>query len=134
MKIEGGCHCGRIAYEAEVDPATAAICNCTDCQTMSGSAFRTVVFCQSADFRLLRGELKAYLKTAESGNQRIQAFCPDCGTHIYASAPGDGPKVMSLRVGAIRQRDRLVPRTRYWHRSAQAWLAGIVAIPAVERS
>jgi hypothetical protein len=43
MKIEGGCHCGSIRFEAEVDPATVVICHCTDCQTFSGSASRTVV-------------------------------------------------------------------------------------------
>ena len=42
MKIEGGCHCGGIRFEAEVDPAAVVICHCTDCQTFSGSAFRTV--------------------------------------------------------------------------------------------
>ena len=32
MKIDGGCHCGYITYEAEADPANAMICHCTDCQ------------------------------------------------------------------------------------------------------
>ena len=35
MKIDGGCHCGYITYEAEADPANAMICHCTDCQTLS---------------------------------------------------------------------------------------------------
>ena len=40
MKIEGGCHCGNITYRAEVDPNTVGICHCTDCQTLTGSAYR----------------------------------------------------------------------------------------------
>ena len=40
MKIDGGCHCGNIAYRAEVDPGMVGICHCTDCQTLTGSAFR----------------------------------------------------------------------------------------------
>jgi hypothetical protein len=43
MKIDGRCHCGYITYEAEIDPEKVMICHCTDCQTLSGSAFRTVV-------------------------------------------------------------------------------------------
>jgi hypothetical protein len=39
MKIDGGCHCGYIAYEAEADPAKAMICHCTDCQTLSVQRF-----------------------------------------------------------------------------------------------
>ena len=30
MKIDGGCHCGYITYEAEADPQKAFICQCTD--------------------------------------------------------------------------------------------------------
>ena len=57
MKIEGGCHCGHIKYEAEVDPAGAGICHCTDCQVFSGSAFRVVVStpAESAPFRCYVG-------------------------------------------------------------------------------
>lgn len=36
MKIDGGCHCGAITYEAEIDPNSVAVCHCTDCQTLSG--------------------------------------------------------------------------------------------------
>jgi len=40
MKVDGGCHCGNIRYEAEVDPANVVICHSTDCQRLSGSAPR----------------------------------------------------------------------------------------------
>ncbi|CCV10081.1 hypothetical protein MESS4_120202 [Mesorhizobium sp. STM 4661] len=26
MKVDGGCHCGAITYEAEVDPEKVSIC------------------------------------------------------------------------------------------------------------
>ena len=67
MRIDGGCHCGRICYEAEVDPSTVLICHCTDCQTLSGSAFRTVVPTTEGTFKLLSGTPKVYVKTGESG-------------------------------------------------------------------
>ena len=82
MKIPGGCHCGDIAYEAEINPDDVIICHCTDCQRMSGTAFRTIVPVRAEDFQLTRGELKIYVKTAESGAERPQAFCGRCGTHI----------------------------------------------------
>ena len=43
MKVDGGCHCVYIKYEAEIDPEKVSICHCTDCQTGSGSAYRTNV-------------------------------------------------------------------------------------------
>ena len=127
MKIDGGCHCGRITYEAEINPESVVICHCTDCQTLSGSAFRTVAPSEEGSFRLLAGELKVYIKTAESGAKREQAFCPECGTPIYATSVGDGPKVHGLRAGTIRQRDDLAPVKQLWTRSAQHWLPEIMS-------
>ena len=92
MRIEGGCHCGFIKYEGDADPEKAAICHCTDCQTLSGSAFRTVVPVGSDSFRMSAGEPTIYIKTGESGNERQQAFCPKCGSPIFSASPEPGPK------------------------------------------
>ena len=43
MKIDGQCHCGSITYEADVDPDEIYVCHCTDCQAVSGTAFRWAV-------------------------------------------------------------------------------------------
>ena len=129
MKIDGGCHCGFITYEGETDPAKVAICHCTDCQTLSGSAFRTVAPIADDSFKLLSGDPKIYFKTGTSGAKRQQAFCPECGSPIYSAPVGDGPKVYNVRLGTIRQRHRLTPKTQIWFRSAQPWLGGLDSIP-----
>ena len=84
MKIDGHCHCGEITFEAEVDPDAFNICHCTDCQTLSGTAFRVNIPAPTEHFVLLSGTPKTYVKTAESGNKRLHAFCGSCGTPIYA--------------------------------------------------
>jgi hypothetical protein len=99
MKIDGRCHCGLISYEAEVDPDMLTICHCTDCQTLGGSAFRAIIAASAENFVLRSRSPKIYLKTAESGAQRAQAFCPDCGTPLYA-AESKNPTTYLLRVGA----------------------------------
>ncbi|MEX2650084.1 MAG: GFA family protein [Alphaproteobacteria bacterium] len=133
MKIDGSCHCGAIAYEAEIDPAEVYICHCTDCQTLSGSAFRTVVPTGPGKFKLLSGPLTTYVKTAESGNRRAQAFCPTCGTSIYSAPVGAGENTVVIRVGTIRQRDRLTPTKQYWFRSAQPWVTALGSVDKVEK-
>jgi hypothetical protein len=133
MKVDGSCHCGHIAFEADVDPATAGICHCTDCQKMSGTAFRTGVTTLPDAFKLTSGTLKTYVKTAESGNKRAQTFCPECGTQIYSSNIGEGSKTYRLRLGVLRQRAELAPKRQIWFRSAQPWIKDIAAIPTVER-
>lgn len=122
MHVNGSCHCGRISYEAEVNPAHVVICHCTDCQTLSGTAFRVVVAATAGTFRLTQGELKTYTKIGESGKPREQTFCGECGSPIYSAPPGPQPKVVSLRVGALQERRELVPSHQYWHRSSLPWL------------
>ena len=130
MHIDGSCHCGYITYSAEVDPATVGICHCTDCQALSGSAFRTVVPASREHFKLLSGEPTIYIKTtADSGNKRAQAFCPRCGSPIYATSPVD-PQVYGLRTGTARQRAELKPVKQIWCGSAQPWAMNLDAISA----
>jgi len=132
MNVQGGCHCGRISYEAEVDPERVTMCHCTDCQMLSGSAYRVSVPAPSATFRLLSGEPKSYIKTAESGAKRLHAFCPDCGTPVYSCAIVD-PPTYSLRIGCLRQRAELAPRKQIWHRSALAWAEHTENLPSMDR-
>ncbi|HKN00302.1 MAG TPA: GFA family protein [Candidatus Binataceae bacterium] len=120
MKVDGRCHCGQITYEAEVDPDTVGICHCTDCQVLAGSAYRVIVRAPAESFILRTGQPKIYIKTADSGAKRAHAFCPDCGTPIYAAAIKD-PPTYSLRIGGIRQRAELRPKRQIWCSSALPW-------------
>src|SRR5262245_61972012 len=133
MKIDGCCHCGYITYEAEIDPEKVMICHCTDCQTLSGSVFRTVALTREGTFKLLSGELKIYVKPGENGTKRPQSFCPECGTPIYSATVGKGPKVHAIRVGTARQRDQLLPKVQLWCRSSQSWLNDLSAVPRMEK-
>jgi hypothetical protein len=130
MKVDGACHCGFITVEAEVDPEKVTICHCTDCQTGTGSAFRVSIPAPGATFKMT-GQPTSYLKTtAESGNPRVQTFCPKCGSPIYSTTPGDGPKdSYMLRVGILRQRDRLNPKRQIWVRSARSWVTSLADLP-----
>jgi hypothetical protein len=127
MRVEGRCHCGDITYEAEIDPAKVGICYCTDCQTLSSSAFATFVPVPKEAFRLRTGKPKTYVKTAESGARWAQVFCPECGTRIYAAAASD-PQIFSVRVGTLRQRAELPPRAQLWCRSALPWVMDLGSI------
>jgi hypothetical protein len=129
MKIDGRCHCGFVRFEAEADPETTTICNCTDCQTMSGAPLRAIVATRPGTFVLLSGKLTEYRKTADSGNVRLQAFCPHCGTPIYATSTSDEPKAYNVRLGSVRQRNELVPRRQIFVRSQQAWVNDLNSVP-----
>ena len=130
MKITGGCHCGNIKYEAEVEPANAMICHCTDCQVLSGSAFRTLILTDEEAFNFTSGKPKTYLKIADSGNKREQTFCPDCGSPIYSATVGDSPREYAIRLGTVDQRDTLEPQKQIWCESAHNWIKNMNRWPA----
>ena len=124
MKVDGGCYCGAITFEADIDPEQVRLCHCTDCQVMSGAPYRVNVPVPREKFRL-RGTPKLFLKTADSGNRRWQAFCAECGSGIYSCAEQADPPVFTLRIGTIRQRAQLAPKTQQWCRSAMEWSADL---------
>ena len=131
MKIDGGCSCGAIKIEGEADPEKTQICHCTDCQQLSGSPYRVTLPTPTQNFRLIRGTLKTYVKTADTGTRRAQTFCGHCGAPIYAAAP-ETPPTVSLRWGSIRQRDQLPPKRMIWCGSAAPFAMDLSSIPGAQ--
>jgi hypothetical protein len=134
VKVDGTCNCGAIRIEGEADPDAVSVCHCTDCQTSSGSAFRVAIPVKGESFKV-SGAPSIYIKTsAESGNPRAQAFCPDCGASLYSTTPGEGQQAMYIvRVGMLRQRDQLTPKRQIWWRSARDWVTGLDNVRKLEK-
>ena len=132
MKVNGRCHCGNISYEADVDAAKVSMCHCSDCQMLTGSAFRATVQAPAHTFVLRGGQPKIYVKTADSGNRRAHAFCPECGTPVYSAAISD-PPFYSLRVGCLAERHRLRPSRQTWCQSALPWSMNLEGVEKLER-
>jgi hypothetical protein len=131
MRVDGACHCGAITFQADIDPERVRICHCTDCQQLSGTAFRVMVPCDESLFRLLTGTPRIYVKLAQSGRRRQQAFCADCGSPLYATSDeAPGTRSLGLRVGVLAQRRDLTPKRQFWFRSALPWLPVLPGITA----
>lgn len=132
IKITGGCHCGEIIFEANIDPNKVLICHCSDCQQLSGTAFRVVAISEVDGVTFTKGKAKEYIKIAQSGNKRAQGFCLNCGSALYATSVDPSNRVYGLRVGTIDQRNELVPTSHIWHRSALPWLSQLSSLPTFE--
>lgn len=134
MKVDGKCHCGELRFTGEIDPERVAICHCSDCQSLSASAYRIIVPMSGDAMKLLTGSPAEYVKIAESGNKRIQAFCKSCGTALWSCNAVENPTAYSVRVGALEQREKLVPKIEIWTRSALPWLPEIADTTKFEKS
>ncbi len=125
MKITGGCHCGELTYEADIDPDKVGICHCHSCQILSGTPFRTGVHVPVDKFHLRGGPPRTYTKTGGSGQPRVMVFCGNCGTQIYGRGAGDNVNVVSLRLGTCDQRAELKPHREIFRAEAVKWLGDL---------
>jgi hypothetical protein len=123
LPLTGGCSCGVIRYEIASFPLLVYTCNCTDCQTRSGSAFAVNMPVAATGFRILTGEPKAWRYTSPKGVPVISWFCGDCGARIYGERAGRADTV-NVRAGTLDDTSWLVPAAHFFTRStsAQSWV------------
>lgn len=96
-KHSGGCHCGKVKFEAAIDLSRTIQCNCSICSKHG----LLISFVPEDKFTLLSGEgsLKEYLFNTHKVRHQ---FCQTCGTEPFArgTAP-DGKKMVALNVRCL---------------------------------
>ena len=75
---EGGCHCGRVRFRADLDLDLLSWCNCSIC-TKKGIVH---LGCDPSDFRLLKGKKALSSYTFGTGVAQ-HTFCSHCGMHAF---------------------------------------------------
>lgn len=100
MAIEhykGGCQCGAVMYEVDVDVANAITCNCSRCQRMGF----VLAFAPRTSFELKSGaeNLTEYL----FNKKKIRhLFCKTCGVESFAEGNmPDGSPVAAINVNCL---------------------------------
>ena len=66
IKHTGGCHCGKVRFQAEADPWMVFQCNCMRCRRLHGTVAVFVAFDDSANVQI-SGETREYVTKGESG-------------------------------------------------------------------
>ena len=122
IKVDGACYCGEIKIKGIVSTEKVMACHCTDCQRFSGAPFRAVAV-MTADQVTISGVVREYLKIADSGNERIQGFCGNCGSQIFAADLGK--TLFMIRTGCLSQHNELVPAKHIFGKSAASWISSI---------
>jgi hypothetical protein len=99
MKVEGGCYCKGVRYEATGEPVMKVQCHCRECQYISGGAPVVILGMPAAGFRWTRGEPRAFTRS-DLESPVTREFCPECGTHLTTRAPGM-PDAVMVKVGTL---------------------------------
>ena len=121
LPMTGGCSCGAIRYQIASFPLLLYTCNCTDCQTASGSAFAQNMPVLARDFHILQGEPKGWRRLSPTGIPVISWFCGDCGGRLYGERAGR-EEIVNVRAGTLDDTSWLVPAAHMFMKSAQPWV------------
>ena len=120
-KHSGGCHCGAVRFEVEVDATCATRCNCTVCMKLGLLS----ALVRPAAFTLLSGKesLRVYQWGAKIGTR---FFCGTCGAHCYASGhlAEVGGDFVSVNVNCLEDVELSEIKVMYWDGRHDNWGAG----------
>jgi hypothetical protein len=94
----GGCQCGKVRYEVQMDIGEVLACNCSRC----GRLGSLLAFAPAVQFKLLSGD--ADLTKFEFNKHMIQhQFCSTCGIQSFAMGthPKTGAKLAAINVRCV---------------------------------
>ena len=123
--MSGGCACGRIRFEAEVESDEAYLCHCRMCQRASGNVSLAMVGIEEARVRWLT-QPDWYRSSAIAE----RPFCAACGTSL-GFRYSDGKDKLDLTVASFDNPARFRPTSHFGIESVhEAWL-DTSALPAM---
>ena len=115
--MTGGCACGKVRFEADVEDDEAYLCHCRMCQRTTGSI--SIAFKNMAQARMRwLSEPDWY----ESSAIARRPYCRECGTSLGFQFSGDSDK-LDLTVAAFDDPSRFKPKHHFGAESMhRAWL------------
>jgi hypothetical protein len=103
-RFGGGCLCGGVTYEFDVEPKVTVACHCSACRKATGSAFGTWSLVPKDSFRWTSGS--DLLVEFQSSDHAQRLFCKKCGTTLgnYSSRR---PRFIHLAAGTLERAPQL---------------------------
>jgi hypothetical protein len=101
MTHEGGCHCGKVAFEFEGEIGSVLDCNCSFCQKRGA----LLHFIPAASFTLEtpREDLGTYTFNT---HKLAHHFCPNCGISPFSEgADPKGNKMVAINACCVEELD-----------------------------
>ena len=127
--ITGGCLCGAVRYSAK-EHHGGGHCFCEDCRRSSGSSHCSHMIVRGDQFDV-QGEVRFFVKPADSGNQISRGFCPNCGSAVY-SRNSAMPGMLFVRASSLDDADRFEPGMIVYRSRAPKWSAMDPDLPAFD--
>lgn len=117
--MKGNCLCGSIKYEIKGKPQLSFLCQCRQCQKITGTG-HSAEFAVPEQMVSLSGELKSYEMKSDQGNTVSSGFCPTCGNPIFKKSSGY-PSLIFFHAATLENPEVFQPGKVFWCSSGQPW-------------
>jgi hypothetical protein len=117
---KGGCACGAIRYEIADEPIFSNHCQCRDCQRKSGTGHGSYLTFPSRAAVKLSGDAKHWDMMGDSGNVKMRAFCPICGSPVYLTFTAM-PDLFTVHAASLDEPSRFKPQMVTYAVRGHAW-------------
>lgn len=126
MIFNGGCYCGNVRYQLNLDSpddARMSICHCRNCKKFTGSEFGITAKIPKKAFRITQGQTKQHV--SNNGSSTLtREFCDSCGSGIleYGGNAGENTYVF---YGSLDEPDKLPPKGEFFCKNRAEWMPEI---------
>jgi len=117
--ITGRCSCGSISFECASDPKFSLMCQCRQCQRITGAG-HTAQFAMDSSATTITGQVTFYTLTSDDGNTINSAFCGTCGNPIYKTT-SMMPELIMFHAATLDDPGIYQPQMVVYADSAQPW-------------
>lgn len=128
----GGCACGAVRYTIAAEPIFENHCQCRDCQQRSGTGHGSYLSFLCRSEAAITGETAEWRVTADSGRDKLYAFCPRCGTPTHLTFPAM-PKLIAVPAASLDDPTRFHPAALTYAIRGEAWDPIDETLPRFER-
>jgi hypothetical protein len=116
MKLSGGCLCGSVRYELELEEDDIAdYCHCRECRRASGAPVVAWIQLSPARFSITAGEARAYASSAAASRW----FCGNCGSQLYMTDAGNHS--VGVPIATLDDPDQVQPKLHSWFDEHLSW-------------
>jgi len=116
----GGCACGAIRYEINDEPIFENHCQCRDCQRRSGTGHGSYLTFPDRAKATVTGAARTWRVAGDSGNEKIHAFCPTCGTPVHLTFAAM-PELFAIHAGSLDAPELFHPSVVTYNLRASDW-------------
>jgi hypothetical protein len=120
-KHQGGCHCGAVRFEIDLDATRGTRCNCSICTKLDplGAHAKPEAF-------VLRSGAESLSEYVWGGKISRRFFCKHCGVHSFARGhlAELGGDYVSVNLNCLDDVDPRDVKVGYWDGRHNNWQAG----------